>query len=93
MFVLDLVVMPMWWHLKFIFWPQTGQRHAFAWFFIKGINNMSGKFWSGHESPKTATYGQYSDVDNAYAGDTHDKYVEKEKKFPPSLNNHHFKEK
>jgi len=53
----------------------------------------NGKFWSGQICPKTATYGQYSDRTNDYAGVDYDCDVEKGKKFPPSLNNHHFREK
>lgn len=51
------------------------------------------KYWSGQECPKTATYGQYSDPDNTYAGKDYDRNVEKGKNFPPSKNNHHFEEK
>lgn len=51
------------------------------------------KYWSGQECPQSATYGQYSDPDGKYAGTANDRYVEKGKKFPPSLNNHHFKKK
>jgi hypothetical protein len=55
---------------------------------------MSGsKYWSGQECPKTATYGQYSDPTNSYAGVTYDRHVQKGEHFPPSLNNHHFEEK
>lgn len=56
---------------------------------------MSGKskHWSGQECPKTATYGQHSDVNNAYAGTQFDRHVQKGERFPPSLNNHHFEEK
>ncbi len=51
------------------------------------------KFWAGEECPKTAWYGQYSDRTGVYAGPDHDKYVESGKRFPPSLNNHHYEEK
>ena len=51
------------------------------------------KYWSGDTCPKTATYGQYSDRTGEYAGNAHDRYVQKDKTFPPSLNNHHFEEK
>jgi hypothetical protein len=51
------------------------------------------KHWSGETCPKTANYGQYSDVDNKYAGEKNDRHVDKGEKFPPSLNNHHFEEK
>ncbi len=56
---------------------------------------MSGKskHWSGQECPKTATYGQYHDTNNAYAGSSYDRHVTKGDRFPPSLNNHHFEEK
>ncbi|TDR36587.1 hypothetical protein DFR29_1288 [Tahibacter aquaticus] len=55
---------------------------------------MAAKYWSGQECPKTATYGQHRDTnDNTYAGSAHDKRVEKNERFPPSLNNHHFEEK
>lgn len=51
------------------------------------------KYWSGQTCPKTATYGQYQDTNGAYAGSSHDRHVTKGSTFPPSLNNHHFKEK
>jgi hypothetical protein len=51
------------------------------------------KYWSGQTSPKSATYGQYRDTDNSYAGKDHDRYVYAGSTFPPSLNNHHFEEK
>lgn len=51
------------------------------------------KAWSGQICPKTATYGQYRDTNNAYAGKDYDRYVQKGERFPPSLNNHHFEEK
>lgn len=54
---------------------------------------MANKYWSGDTCPKSATYGQYHDPDNKYAGTSYDRYVEKDKTFPPSLNNHHFEEK
>jgi hypothetical protein len=52
-----------------------------------------GKYWSGQECPKTATYGQYNDASGIYAGAAHDRRVEKGERFPPSLNNHHYQEK
>lgn len=52
-----------------------------------------GKYWSGQECPKTGTYGQYNDATNLYAGSQSDRHVSKGERFPPSLNNHHFKEK
>lgn len=51
------------------------------------------KYWSGETCPNSATYGQYSDPTNTYAGSQYDRYVERGKNFPPSLNNHHFEEK
>ncbi len=51
------------------------------------------KHWSGQTCTETGTYGQYRDTDNGYAGSEYDRYVEKGKTFPPSLNNHHFKKK
>jgi hypothetical protein len=57
-----------------------------------GVTKM-GKYYSGENCPKTGTYGQYSDRTNDYAGSDHDRKVTKDKKFPPSVNNHHFKEK
>ena len=51
------------------------------------------KYYSGENCPKTATYGQYSDRTNDYAGSDNDRKVTKDTKFPPSVNNHHFKEK
>ena len=51
------------------------------------------RYWSGQECPKTAVYGQYSDVTGAYAGTQYDRHVSKGDRFPPSLNNHHFSEK
>lgn len=51
------------------------------------------KYWSGQTCPETGTYGQYHDTNNAYAGSQYDKYVEKGKTFPPSLNNYHFEKK
>lgn len=51
------------------------------------------KYWAGQVCPNTATYGQHSDVTNAYAGSQYDKYVQKGERFPPSLNNHHYEEK
>lgn len=54
---------------------------------------MAQKYYSGEECPKTATYGQWSDRTSEYAGVEFDRYVEKDKRFPPSQNNHHFREK
>ncbi len=51
------------------------------------------RFYSGETCPKTATYGQYSDRTGDYAGAAYDRYVQKGERFPPSLNNHHFREK
>ncbi|SFD64364.1 hypothetical protein [Paracidovorax konjaci] len=51
------------------------------------------KFYSGQECPKTAKYGQYSDRTDQYSGAEYDRNVDKGEKFPPSLNNHHFREK
>ena len=51
------------------------------------------RYYSGEICPKTATYGQYSDRTGQYAGASYDRYVEKGERFPPSLNNHHFREK
>jgi len=51
------------------------------------------RYYSGEICPKTATYGQYSDRTGAYAGSEFDRYVQKGERFPPSLNNHHFREK
>ena len=51
------------------------------------------KYYSGEICPKTATYGQYSDRTGDYAGKDYDRYVDKGERFPPSLNNHHFREK
>jgi hypothetical protein len=51
------------------------------------------KYWAGHTCPETATYGQYHDPDNKYAGAVNDKRVEMGKTFPPSLNNHHYQKK
>lgn len=51
------------------------------------------RFWSGQNCPKTATYGQYSDPKNEYAGASYDRHVKKDDPFPPSINNHHFEEK
>lgn len=52
-----------------------------------------GKYWSGQTCPSTGTYGQYHDPDDKYAGSQHDRHVDAGEKFPPSLNNHHFKKK
>jgi hypothetical protein len=51
------------------------------------------KYWAGQICPKTATYGQHHDTNNAYAGSQHDKHVKKDDPFPPSLNNYHYEEK
>ena len=51
------------------------------------------KYYSGQVCPKTARYGQYSDRTGDYAGPSYDRNVEKGERFPPSLNNHHFREK
>lgn len=48
-------------------------------------------YWSGQNCPKTGTYGQYHDTNNAYAGQQYDRQVQAGSKFPPSENNHHFK--
>jgi len=48
--------------------------------------------YSGEICSKTATYGQFSDRTDQYAGASYDRYVEKGERFPPSLNNHHFRE-
>jgi hypothetical protein len=49
--------------------------------------------WSGQVCEKTGNYGQYNDATNVYAGPTSDRHVTKGDRFPPSLNNHHFKAK
>ncbi len=54
---------------------------------------MAAKYWSGQNCPETATYGQYHDTNNAYAGTSYDRYVTKGQNFPPSLNNYHFEKK
>jgi len=54
---------------------------------------MATPHWSGQICSKTATYGQYHDTNHAYAGTSYDRHVQKDEKFPPSLNNHHFEEK
>lgn len=54
---------------------------------------MASKYWAGQECPKTATYGQYNDATNKYAGIEYDRKVDKGDRFPPSLNNHHYEEK
>lgn len=51
------------------------------------------KHWSGQTCPKTANYGQYNDATNKYAGEDKDRHVKAGSNFPPSENNHHFKEK
>ena len=51
------------------------------------------KYYSGEICPKTAIYGQYSDRTGVYAGSTYDRRVAKGERFPPSLNNHHYREK
>ena len=51
------------------------------------------KYYAGETSPKTAVYGQFSDRTGAYAGSSYDRRVEKGERFPPSLNNHHYREK
>ncbi len=51
------------------------------------------KYYSGQICPKTALYGQYSDRTGDYAGSSYDRRVDKGERFPPSLNNHHFREK
>lgn len=51
------------------------------------------KHWSGQLCQKTATYGQYRDTDNSYAGSQFDRFVQAGSPFPPSQNNHHFEEK
>ena len=51
------------------------------------------RYYSGEICPKTATYGQYSDRTNQYAGASFDRRVDKGERFPPSQNNHHFREK
>ena len=51
------------------------------------------RYYSGEICPKTATYGQYSDRTGDYAGVAYDRHVDKGERFPPSQNNHHFREK
>lgn len=41
------------------------------------------KHWSGQICPESGTYGQYSDVNNAYAGASYDRYVARNDRFPP----------
>jgi hypothetical protein len=48
--------------------------------------------YAGEICPKTGMYGQYSDSTGVYAGQQYDKYVEKGKRFQPSLNNHNFQQ-
>lgn len=57
------------------------------------VSQNSGKYWAGQTCPATGTYGQHNDATGVYAGSTHDKYVERGKTFPPSLNNHHYEKK
>ncbi len=51
------------------------------------------KYYSGEICPETGTYGQYSDRTDEYAGTQNDRKVDKGERFPPSLNNHHFRKK
>lgn len=51
------------------------------------------KYYSGEICSKTANYGQYSDRTGSYAGAGYDRRVSKGERFPPSLNNHHYREK
>lgn len=51
------------------------------------------KYWSGQNCPVSATYGQHHDTNGAYAGAQYDRSVKSGDSFPPSLNNHHFKQK
>ena len=51
------------------------------------------KFYSGETCPKTSIYAQYSDRTGVYAGAGYDRRVDKGERFPPSLNNHHYREK
>lgn len=49
------------------------------------------KHWSGQTCQQTGNYGQYHDTNGAYAGSGYDRHVQRGEKFPPSLNNYHFK--
>jgi len=51
------------------------------------------RYYSGEICPQTATYAQYSDRTGDYAGPSYDRSVDKGERFPPSLNNHHFRKK
>lgn len=51
------------------------------------------RYYAGEVCPKSATYGQYSDRTGDYAGSSYDRYVRSGDRFPPSLNNHHYREK
>lgn len=54
---------------------------------------LNNKYYSGEFCPTTGVYGQYSDRTNQYAGSTYDRSLKKGDRFPPSLNNHHFRKK
>lgn len=49
------------------------------------------KHYSGETCGKTGTYGQWSDSSGTYAGTAYDRHVHAGDRFPPSLNNHHFR--
>lgn len=51
------------------------------------------RYYAGEICPKTAVYGQFSDRTGAYAGSTSDRRVDRGERFPPSINNHHYREK
>lgn len=55
------------------------------------MTTVKKKYYSGEICPQTGTYGQYSDRTNEYAGRDYDRYVQRGERFPPSLNNHHFR--
>ena len=49
------------------------------------------RHYSGEICKKTGLYGQYSDSSGAYAGSAYDRHVRQGDRFPPSLNNRHFR--
>ena len=63
---------------------------------VRGVHDPMStgkKYWSGQNCPDSATYGQHHDTNGAYAGAQYDRSVKSGDPFPPSLNNHHFKQK
>jgi hypothetical protein len=52
---------------------------------------MFSSFTPGQACPAGGFYGQFSTLDNAYAGPSHDRFVAQGNPFPEALPGHHYR--